>query len=99
LEDLKKISAKEDQSLPGLGVSLLPVMIPLVLICLDTAFSNFLKGSNSDREVCLNQFAAVIKFFGDKNIAIILGGVAALGVMAKNKKDKGQNLSHLCRRL
>jgi GntP family gluconate:H+ symporter len=93
LEDLKKISAKEDQSLPGLGVSLLPVMIPLVLICLDTAITNFLKGSNVDPGSMFSQFAAVIKFFGDKNIAIILGGVAALGVMAKNKKDKGQSLT------
>ena len=94
LEDLKIISAKEDQSLPGLGVSLLPVMIPLVLICLDTAISNFLKGSNANVIGSgFNQFSAIIKFLGDKNIAIILGGVAALWVMAKNKKDKGQNLS------
>jgi GntP family gluconate:H+ symporter len=91
LDDLKEISAKEDQLLPGLGVSLLPVLIPLVLICLDTAFSNFLKGTQSGP--LLNQLAAGIKFLGDKNIAIILGGVAALGVMAKNKKDKGQNLT------
>jgi GntP family gluconate:H+ symporter len=91
LDDLKEISAKEDQHLPGLGVSLLPVLIPLVLICLDTAFSNFLKGTESGP--LMNQLAAAIKFFGDKNIAIILGGVAALGVMAKNKKDKGQNLT------
>jgi GntP family gluconate:H+ symporter len=91
LDDLKEISAKEDQHLPGLGVSLLPVLIPLVLICLDTAFSNFLKGTESGP--LMNQLAATIKFFGDKNIAIILGGVAALGVMAKNKKDKGQNLT------
>jgi gluconate:H+ symporter, GntP family len=91
LDDLKEISAKEDQHLPGLGVSLLPVLIPLVLICLDTAFSNFLKGTQSGP--LLNQLAAGIKFLGDKNIAIILGGVAALGVMAKNKKDKGQNLT------
>jgi GntP family gluconate:H+ symporter len=69
-------------------------MIPLVLICLDTAISNFLKGSNANEIGSgFNQFAAIIKFLGDKNIAIILGGVAALWVMAKNKKDKGQNLS------
>ena len=69
-------------------------MIPLVLICLDTAITNFLKGANSvDSGSIFNQFAAIIKFFGDKNIAIILGGVAALGVMAKNKKDKGQSLT------
>lgn len=91
LADLKEISAKEDQHLPGLGISLLPVLIPLVLICLDTAISNFLKGAQAGS--LFTQFAAFIKFFGDKNIAIILGGVAALWVMAKNKKDKGQNLS------
>ena len=33
LEDLKSISAKETKNLPGLGVSLLPVLIPIVFIC------------------------------------------------------------------
>ncbi|HOY17300.1 MAG TPA: SLC13 family permease [Haliscomenobacter sp.] len=94
LEDLKAISAKEDKHLPGLLVSLLPVLIPLVLIITDTIMSNFMKiDPSSTQSSWMNPLYAVVRFLGDKNIAIILGGVAALLVMAKNKKQKHESLT------
>ncbi len=94
IEDLQLISAKENKNLPGLFISLLPILIPLVLICLDTAISNFYNASTQIADgALLNPIIATIKFLGDKNIAILLGAVAALLVMVNNQKKKNESLT------
>ena len=82
LEDMKSIASKETKQLPSLGVSLLPVAVPLFFICLDTAFSDFFKESKVSTTL-----VAIVKFFGDKNIAILTGGFIALWVLASQKKE------------
>jgi GntP family gluconate:H+ symporter len=94
LEDLKLISAKEDNTLPGLFISLLPILVPLVLIIADTTITSIrTAGSPVTSWHWLNQFFAAIKFLGDKNIAIAIGGALALWVMMKNKKKKDESLT------
>jgi gluconate:H+ symporter, GntP family len=94
LEDLKLISAKEDKTLPGLFISLLPILVPLVLIIADTTITSITRaGSPVTSWYWLNQFSAAIKFLGDKNIAIAIGGALALWVMMKNKKQKEESLT------
>jgi len=94
LEDLKLISEKADKHLPDLTISLLPILIPLVLIISDTVITNLTKGGSSLTEwPVLNQFFAGIQFLGDKNIAIVIGGIVALLVMVKNKKKKEESLT------
>jgi len=86
LEDLKAISEREDRSLPPLGVSLLPVLIPIVLIMADTARSSLLPNQSS----LLLDF---VKFFGDKNIAVVSGGVAAMLLLVHQKRGENVSLS------
>jgi GntP family gluconate:H+ symporter len=94
LEDLKLISEKEDKKLPGLFTSLLPILVPLVLIMADTAIRNFTTaGTPMTSWHWLNQFFTALKFLGDKNIAISIGGALALWVMVKNKKKKEESLT------
>ncbi|GAB3318451.1 SLC13 family permease [Larkinella ripae] len=94
LEDIKIIAAKEDGHLPGLGVSLLPVLIPLVFICADTALNTMATpGQPLTESAFLNNLLKLIKFFGDKNIAIVTGGIVALLVLASQKKDRKEGLT------
>ncbi|GAB3251840.1 SLC13 family permease [Larkinella harenae] len=94
LDDIKLIAAKEDIHLPGLGVSLLPVMIPLVFICADTALNTMVTpGEPLTESVFLNNLLKVVKFFGDKNIAIVTGGIVALLVLASQKKNSKEGLT------
>ena len=94
LEDLKLISSTEDKNLPGLFISLLPILVPLVLIIADTVITNITKsGSSTTSSYVVNKFVAAIKFLGDKNIAIVIGGALALLVMVKNKKKKEESLT------
>ncbi len=92
LEDLKSIAAKETKHLPGLGVSLLPVLIPIVFICADTFLSNLFKPGEAQSPF-LSNLITVVKFFGDKNIAIVTGGIAALLLLASQKKDNKEGLT------
>lgn len=85
LDDLKAISEKTDEQLPSLGLSLLPILIPIALICADTAVSNLFKIS-AIQSPFWQGFIGLVKFFGDKNVAIIMGGVVALLVLAQQKK-------------
>ncbi|MDF7819146.1 GntP family permease [Runella sp. MFBS21] len=94
LEDIKSIAAKEDKHLPALGVSLLPVMIPLVFICADTAINALYKAADIQAFSPLVQnFIALVKFFGDKNIAIVTGGIVALLILAQQKKNNKDGLT------
>lgn len=86
LEDLKAISDRDDRSLPPLGVSLLPVLIPIVLIMADTARSSLVPNESS-------ALLDLVKFFGDKNIAVVSGGVAAMLLLVYQKRGTDASLS------
>ena len=91
LEDLKIIANKESDNLPNLFQALLPVLIPLLLICADAITGAILK---TNPKIAISKtLIGLIKFFGDKNVAIILGGLFALYIMSKFKKNKGESLS------
>ena len=94
LEDIKSIAAKEDANLPPLGVSLLPILIPLVLICADTAFSAMATpGVPLTQSSFLKLIVDGVHFMGEKNIAVIAGGVAALLILVSQKKNSKEGLT------
>lgn len=41
----------------------------------------------------MSNLITVVKFFGDKNIAIVTGGIAALLLLASQKKDNKEGLT------
>jgi GntP family gluconate:H+ symporter len=86
LDDLRAISDRDDRSLPPLGVSLLPVLIPIVFILADTVRSSL---APNDSSVGLD----LVKFLGDKNIAVVSGGVAALLLLAYQKRGSKESLT------
>ncbi|WP_020595629.1 GntP family permease [Spirosoma panaciterrae] len=94
LDDIKAIAAKDDKQLPGLGVSLLPVLIPLVFICADTAITAMATpGVPLTESPFLLTLIRLIKFVGDKNIAVVSGGIVALLILARQKKSGKEGLT------
>ncbi|MEO5999456.1 MAG: GntP family permease [Chitinophagaceae bacterium] len=88
IEDIKTNSLKDESLLPGLGFSLLPVLIPLVLICLDTFVSSYMATHESFAPAGFQRtLISLVHFLGDKNTALILAGLAALSLLAKYKKS------------
>lgn len=86
LDDLRAISDRDDRSLPPLGLSLLPVLLPIGFILADT-----LRGSLAPDESSV--LLDLVKFFGEKNTAVITGAVAAMGLLVYQKQGTGASLS------
>jgi GntP family gluconate:H+ symporter len=57
------------------------------------AITTIAQGSSFTQVSWITQFIAAIKFLGDKNIAIVIGGIVALLVMVRNKKKKNESLT------
>ncbi len=94
LEDIKAIAEKDDKELPSLGWALLPAVFPLITICIRSAFEAFVKTKEplTDSAI-INQFIDIVLFFGDKNIALLIGAIFALLVLANQKKTTKDKLT------
>lgn len=94
LEDIKAIAEKDDKELPSLGWALLPAVFPLITICIRSAFEAFIKTKEplTDSAI-INQFIDIVLFFGDKNIALLIGAIFALLVLANQKKTTKDKLT------
>ncbi len=79
LASLREIAGRREEDLPGFGVSIAPVVLPVVLI----AVASFVAPVRGQIPSALLQ---LIDFFGNKNIALLLGAVIALVVYARQKK-------------
>lgn len=69
--------------IPGLAVSLMPVVIPILLISI-ASVTDVLNGEEA--------LPAFIAFWGNKNIAMALGTIVALVLWARNKKLNADSL-------
>jgi GntP family gluconate:H+ symporter len=88
LEDIRSVSLQPTRQLPPLWLSVLPLLIPLVFICTDTALHSI----HGER---LGAMAAVIKFVGDRNIALVIGALIALLILKVHKKESTAGLGSL----
>ncbi len=92
LEDIKMNNLKEDSQLPPLWFSLLPILIPLVFICVDT-FINISPGSNGTHSYAAAKLIQFIHFFGDKNVALITAAFVALLLFTSQKKGSKTDMT------
>jgi GntP family gluconate:H+ symporter len=73
---------------------LLPAVFPLVTICIRSAFEAFVKTKEPLTDFSLiNHLIDVILFFGDKNIALLMGAIFALLVLSNQKKTTKDKLT------
>ena len=94
IEDIKINSEKSDAQLPSLWFSLLPILIPIVLICANTYLSSFGAASNaSSHSIFVNTLIQLVQFLGNKNIALSSGAIAALILLANQKKENKEGMS------
>ncbi|MBL7817865.1 MAG: GntP family permease [Saprospiraceae bacterium] len=94
LEDIAAIANKSDKDLPALAFAVLPAAFPLITICIRSAVEAFSKPNvpltNSD---FLNGVMQVVLFFGDKNIALFMGAIFALLILAYQKKSDKSSIT------
>lgn len=94
LEDIKVNSEKPDSRLPSIWFSLLPILIPLVFICANTfLISAQSPAGAASHSFFVNKLLQLVSFFGDKNVALVSGGVAALFLLASQKNESREGMT------
>lgn len=81
LANINTLAAREDLHLPSLGLSLLPILIPLVLISAKASLDTF-----STQPAALQNSIKAGQFLGEKNTALVAGALAALILLAAQVK-------------
>lgn len=92
LEDIKKASEKDEKLLPSLHASLLPILIPILFIVAATFLQNFSQVNSDARPWFVHGLLTIVLFFGDKNVALTIGAIAAILVLAGQIGLKGDHL-------
>lgn len=87
-EDLQKLATKKIEDLPPLWLSLLPILLPVVLI----AGSTLLKFKTISSQLS-EQSQTLITTLGNKNIALGIATVIALWTLIRQKKSSMAALS------
>jgi GntP family gluconate:H+ symporter len=77
LSELEEIANRPESELPGFFVSMLPIVLPVVLITGNTVANTFFPGT---------ALAEQMVFWGDANLALILSAACALWVLASHKR-------------
>lgn len=88
LEELQGISNRPEEALPSFFWSIVPVLLPIALISL-ASFFKIAKGTGLEQAMGADTFAALARvafFVGNKNIALSLGTLIALGVFIRQRR-------------
>ena len=107
LDNLRGISSKPESELPSFFWSIIPVILPIFLISLTTVFelahAGAAKGAGWGTAMVAvfggeNGFIAVrtwVDFLGHKNVALAIGAVIAMGVLARKSNYSLNKLEEL----
>lgn len=85
LEDLEAVSKRDISELPSFWLSLMPIILPVILICGDTILNPMLPaGSWGSR---------LLSTLGDKNIALVISGIIAMLMLARQNRSSGKEMA------
>jgi len=82
-----------DERLPGLFMSLLPIVLPVLLITTDTVVSSLAKGAEADSP--LKTAAGWTALLGNPNLAMMLSAAVALHVLWHHRKPGREGLAKM----
>ncbi|MEZ5391747.1 MAG: SLC13 family permease [Bryobacterales bacterium] len=85
LAELEEIAHKPESELPGMFASLLPVVLPIIMITSNTVAGTLAPGS---------EIARYASFFGNPSFALMVAAAAGLWVLAR---QKGMSLAELAK--
>ncbi len=91
IKDLENLIEKDITQLPALWLSVMPIIVPLVFISANGIMEAFL--DETSRSTFINYLTSFISFIGDKNTALVAGGLIALFLLAKQKFGDWEQLS------
>lgn len=90
LEDIRKLSVEDPKNLPPLWFSLMPILIPVLLITIHAVVQ---PGSQIEENSLYAMMYHLISFLGEKNLALSLGAFTSLILMVRMNNSGDKNLS------
>lgn len=87
IEELKQYSEKEEKDLPPLWLSVLPVILPLVLIAGNTLLNMLFKSNKEALSDWQTHLMNVFSIIGDSRIALFISAAIALILLWSRIKD------------
>ena len=90
VEELQQSSERPTDQLPGLWLSLLPIALPVFLIAGNTIIPKIIEPTEANAG-----FFRVVQFFGNKDIALTIAASIALGMLARQIRDREKLGAHI----
>ena len=87
IEELERNAEMNDSDLPGLGISLLPIELPIVLITFNTFLSMGLRPGEAGGSAPEISLYSIFQAIGDANIALFISAIIALYLMGRRLKN------------
>lgn len=86
-KDLEAIANRDESELPGLVFSLLPILLPVLLMGGATAISMMAASSGNSFGI-IHSINSVMGILGDKNIAMTIAALCAIALLLKSNTSK-----------
>ena len=86
-EELNAIANRDESELPSLGFSLLPILLPVVLMGGSTATS-MVASRSGDPASWLVSFNEIMGILGDKNIAMTIAALCGMGLLISSRHTR-----------
>lgn len=87
IEDLKQISSRDNKNLPGLFISLLPILLPILLITGHTVLNMVYEGNPGTPGIFMSGMMQAFSLLGDPNVALALSAVIAIYLLWRRLHD------------
>ena len=87
IEELKQVSNKDDDDLPGIWISALPILLPVLLITGNTILNMLFDIGAADQTAIQKYLLSVFSLLGDSNIALSISAVIALYLLWNRVND------------
>jgi len=93
--DLETLSKKKEKDLPPFWLSILPILLPVVLIAGQTVLQSMIGTGTSEPSAWQKLAVAVMKNLGDSNIALTISAGIALATVAVQRRFDGKRIAQL----
>ncbi len=89
LQDLETLTEVDTGKLPPLWLSLLPILFPVLFITFRGVIEAVLTSDGTMTGVAgVDHLLSLVIFFGERNLALIIGGLIALFIVVRQKKSE-----------
>ncbi|MEQ8882157.1 MAG: SLC13 family permease [Cyclobacteriaceae bacterium] len=90
VEELKENTQVKDEDLPAIWISILPVLLPVLLIAGNTIMSMAFNTDGLEEGSFLSSLLNLLTFIGDPNIALLLSAGIAMYLLSTRLKDRAK---------